>query len=74
MVAPPHLYRPATVNSRTGDVIDVIITVPHNQPIKTWVFSRALTFSDSTGAQAQPAVISPPAGSTDYNIPLSVRK
>lgn len=74
VVAPPHLYRPATVSSRIGNVIDAVITVPHNQPVTTWVFSNALTFKDSTGAVAKTAAVSPPSGSTDYNIPLTVNK
>lgn len=74
VVMPSHLYRAATVNSRTAGVIDAVITVPHNQPAKTWVVSSALTFRDPTGATALPVLISPPSGSTDYNISLSVSR
>jgi hypothetical protein len=66
--------RPATVNSRNGNVIDVMITVPHNQAVKTWVTSKTVTFRDSTGAVAQPNTVSPQVGVTDYNILLTVGK
>jgi hypothetical protein len=58
-------------------VAQATITVPHNQPVTTWLFSRTVKFQDSS---AKPLAIGPgapitlPAGITDYNISLTVTK
>jgi hypothetical protein len=69
-----HLYRPAVVQSHASDVIDAVITVPHNQPISSWLFSNKVTIKDSNGAVAQSEAILPPAGVNDHQIKLSVGK
>jgi len=77
VLTPNGAFQPATVVSRNGSVVQATVTVPHNQPATTWLFSRTLKFQDSSArpvAAGAGAPITPPSGITDYNISLTVSK
>ena len=67
-------YRPAAVASRSGAVTELVVTVPHNQPVSSWLFSRTVKFNDSTGKPVIAAAVTPPQGATDYNVSLTAGK
>jgi hypothetical protein len=74
VVTPRGAYRPAAVKSRSGAVTELVVTVPHTQPVSTSIFSRTLKFSDSLGSPATLTSINPPPGATDHQINLTVTK
>jgi hypothetical protein len=74
VATPQGIYRPAVVASRSGGVAELVITVPHTQAVSTSIFSRTLTFRDSSGAITTAAPVTVPQGATDHNISLAVSK
>jgi len=70
-------FRPAPVVSRSGNTVQATITVPHNQPVETWYFSRTLKFQDSSAKPVAMGASAPtplPSGITDKNLALTVTK
>ncbi len=68
------MYRSATLASRTGNVVELVVAIPHTVAASTSLFSRTLKFTQPTGAPAVPIAVSPPQGATDYNLSFSVSK
>jgi hypothetical protein len=69
------VFRPAAVASRSAGTIDAVVTIPHDQIVTLWAFSRTVKFSDSTGRVVTPmqsTAITPPVGVVDHYIPLTV--
>jgi len=67
-------YKPATINTRSTGVIELIVTVPHNLSVSTYLFSRTLKFTSPSGALASVAPISIPQAAADTSISFNVSK
>jgi len=68
------IYRSAAAKSRSGAVVEAVVTVPHTLPASTSIFSRTLKVTTPTGGSATAAAIGFPQGVTDINIPLNLTR